>query len=122
MTKNDDFMGVPIVTSILSGKTKRRNNEGRFEGGRDLHKSMWSSFLSADFLQPAMKREADARGGGQGNGLALSITDNLDTLRRYMLFEFFVEINNKLVCLGSALKCYLEEFQTSVLAIVIFFG
>ena len=87
MTKDDNFMSVPIGTSIPYGKTKRRNNEGIFDGGRDLQKSMWSSFLSADFVQPAMKREADARGGqGNGNGLALSITDNLDTLRRYMSF------------------------------------
>ena len=87
VTKDDNFMSVPIGTSIPYGKTKRRNNEGIFDGGRDLQKSMWSSFLSADFVQPAMKREADARGGqGNGNGLALSITDNLDTLRRYMSF------------------------------------
>ena len=86
MTKDDNFMSVPIGTSIPYGKTKRRN-EGSFDEGRDFHKSMWSSFLSADFVQPAMKREADARGGqGNGNGLALSITDNLDTLRRYMSF------------------------------------
>ena len=85
--KEEDFKSAPIGTSISIpyGRTKRRNNEGSFDEGRDLHKSMWSSFLSADFVQPAMKREADARGGqGNGNGLALSITDNLDTLRRYM--------------------------------------
>ena len=87
MTKEDDFMSAPIGTSIPYGKTKRRNKEGSFDVGRDLHKSRWSAFLSADFVQPAMKREADARGGqGNGNGLALSITDNLDTLRRYMSF------------------------------------
>ena len=87
MTKEDDFMSAPIGTSIPYGNTKRRNKEGSFDVGRDLHKSRWSSFLSADFVQPAMKREADARGGqGNGNGLALSITDNLDTLRRYMSF------------------------------------